>query len=109
MAGSKVGLGRIPITHYGLSVRVYGPWLLASSKNRQLSCQVMAQPSNTNTNPIPLKSFDGIPPISGSERYLPTVPRRVDDPLSREIHLGSLIITPNRTVVSPSSDDSAAS
>jgi len=32
MPGSKVGLGKYPITHYGLYVHVYSPWLLASSK-----------------------------------------------------------------------------
>jgi hypothetical protein len=64
----------------------------------------MAQPSNANTDPVPLKSFDGIPPIEGSECYLRTVPRRVDDPLSLEIDPGSLVIIPNHSTVSPSGD-----
>ena len=71
--------------------------------------KIVAQPSNTNTDPVPLKSFDGIPPIEGSERYIRTVPRRVDDPLSLEIDSGSLVIIPNRTIVSPSGGDSAPS
>jgi hypothetical protein len=69
----------------------------------------MAQPSNANTDSVRLKSFDGIPPIEGSERYLRTVPRRVDDPISLEIDSGSLVIIPNRTIVSPSGGDSAPS